>query len=125
MTKPPHKEVNRFGAAANGLKMFIRNEVHAKVHGFAALMAIGMGLLLQIERYEWILLIVGIIIVIGFEMMNSSIELLCDKIEPNYHHQIKMIKDMAAGAVLVVALGSLLMGCFIFLPKIYTMLFTS
>jgi len=124
MSKPPHKEVNRFGAARNGLKLFFRTEVHAKVHGIAALMAIGMGFLFHIERLEWALLVLCIILVTGLEIINTAIEVLCDKIEPNYHQQIKVVKDMAASAVLVAAIGSLLIGCFIFLPKVYTLLFS-
>ena len=124
MSKPAHKEVKRFGAAGSGLKLFFRTEVHAKVHGFAALMAIGMGFLFHIERLEWALLMFCIVLVIGLEIINTTIEVLCDKIEPHYDLQIKAVKDMAAGAVLVAAIGSLLIGCFIFLPKVYTLLFS-
>ena len=47
-------------------------------------------------------------VVISLEMLNSTIETLCDLVHPSYHPKVKIIKDMAAGSVLIVALSWLI-----------------
>jgi diacylglycerol kinase len=51
-------------------------------------------------------------------MINTAIEKLCDVVHKDFHPQIKIIKDMAAGAVLIAAISSLITGVVIFVPKI-------
>ena len=56
--------------------------------------------------------------VITLEMMNTAIEKLCDMVQPDKHPEVKIIKDIAAGAVLVAAVCSVIIGAFIFLPVV-------
>ncbi|NND06915.1 MAG: diacylglycerol kinase family protein [Saprospiraceae bacterium] len=123
MTKLPHKEVNRFVAAANGLKEFFARDSHARLHAIAALAAMAMGFILRIEAWEWAAIIFCIVLIICFEMLNTAIEVMCDFLEPGYSKPIKIIKDLAAGAVLASALGSIIVAGLIFLPKITEALF--
>jgi diacylglycerol kinase len=53
------------------------------------------------------------------ELINSAIEMLCDYVQPERHASIKIVKDLAAGAVLLAAIGSVIIGGVVFLPKIY------
>jgi len=56
--------------------------------------------------------------VIGIELINTSIEALCDKVEPKQDPQIKKVKDIAAGAVLFVSICAAIVGLYIMLPKL-------
>jgi diacylglycerol kinase len=76
------------------------------------------GSVLKISLHEWIWLTGCIATVLSFEMMNTAIEKTCDLLHPAIHPTIKVIKDVAAAAVLVVAAGSVIIGAIIFLPKI-------
>jgi diacylglycerol kinase len=63
-----------------------------------------------------VMLCVGM--VLAFELVNSALEYLCNIVQPEQHQKIKGIKDMAAAAVLVVALVSIVVGCLVFLPHL-------
>ena len=69
-----------FGYAFNGIKFFFMYERNAFVHAIAALAAIVLGFQFHIAEGEWLAIIFCIALVISFEMMNSGIEKLCDKI---------------------------------------------
>ena len=56
--------------------------------------------------------------VLSAELFNTAIELICDFMEPNINPKIKLIKDLSAAGVLIVAIGSALIGGVIFFPKI-------
>lgn len=73
---------------------------------------------LKISAAEWMVVLGCIATVLSFEMINSSIEKLCNLVHPTYHPAVKTIKDMSAGAVLFVAALSAIIGAIIFLPKI-------
>ena len=56
-------------------------------------------------------------VALAAEAVNSSIEALADLVSPGYNEAIKRTKDLAAGAVLILAIGAATIGCIIFLPK--------
>ena len=111
--------VRSFRFAGSGVILFFRNEVHASMHLIAAVTVIWLAFYLQISKAEWILTIIAIVMVFAAEMFNTCIEKLCDFIHPERHPRIRIIKDLAAGAVLVVALGAAVTGFIIFIPKIF------
>ena len=112
------KRMHSFQYAINGLKEFISSEHHARIHILLMLAAIAFGLLLKINNTEWLMLIVVISMVFISEMINTSIEKICNYIQPEIHPDIKIIKDISAGAVMIASLGALIIGCIIFLPNI-------
>ena len=67
---------------------------------------------------EWIAIGFCIAFVIAMEMLNTALEKLCDVVHQEVHPGIKKVKDIAAGAVLISAIFSLITGLIIFLPKI-------
>jgi len=73
---------------------------------------------LYVSASEWIILLACIATVLSFEMINSAIEKVCNLVHPEYHAAVKVIKDIAAGAVLWVSVFSGIIGFIIFLPKI-------
>ena len=86
-------------------------------------MVIVSGFALKVSVTEWMILLSCIGLVVSLEMVNSTIEKICDHVNPHIHPSIKIIKDIAAGAVLWSALISAIIGLIIFLPKIVSLLF--
>jgi undecaprenol kinase/diacylglycerol kinase (ATP) len=107
-----------FGYAFQGVGYFFRNERNGRLQVLIAGSVFLAGILLSITLTEWLFIFLFTALVISLEMFNSALEKLCDHISPDWHPQIKVIKDMAAGAVLWASILSLLSGLFIFIPKI-------
>jgi diacylglycerol kinase (ATP) len=112
------KRLKSFKYAFNGLKILIREEHNSWIQIFVALCVLTAGFLLKITTCEWIAVILCIGFVIALEMLNSAIENIADFVSPERHAMIKKIKDLSAGAVLIGAIVSALIGLIIFLPKI-------
>jgi diacylglycerol kinase len=112
------KLFSSFKNAFNGIFLLIKSERNAKIHLILSFIAITFGLVLKISYMEWIAVIFCIGFVTALEAINTSIEKICDFVNPEYHLNIKKIKDMAAAAVLISALCALCIGLLIFLPKI-------
>lgn len=66
--------------------------------------------------------ILAIFLIITLEMVNTSLELLCDLVHPEYSAVIKSAKDIAAGAVLLAGIGAGIIGILIFIPAIFNLL---
>jgi diacylglycerol kinase (ATP) len=62
-------------------------------------------------------------IVIGAEGANTAIEAVVDLVSPSYHPLAKIAKDVAAGTVLLAALGAVVIGMIIFLPRLWALIF--
>ncbi len=105
-----------FGHALNGIFILMKDEPNTKIHILAAIVVVIFGIFFNINTYEWCLLIICIIVVLGMELINTSIENLSDVTTNKIHPYIKKAKDTAAGAVLVVALGAAIIGTMIFYP---------
>lgn len=83
----------------------------------SAFIVIIAGLLTGLAIVEWLIIILAITLVIGAEMVNTAIEYVVDLASPEIHPLAKQAKDVAAGAVLVFAMASVIIGLLIFLPK--------
>jgi diacylglycerol kinase len=112
------KRLKSFVYAGNGIKILLRNEHNARIHLFAIIIVIALGFLYNISSIEWIAVLLSIALVFSMEMINSAIENICNFISPEKHESIKIIKDLAAGAVLVSAIIAMIIGLIIFVPKI-------
>ena len=108
-----------FKCAFNGILESFRTQVNFRLHIVAAIVTVGMGWWLQIRPFEWLALILTIVIVIVCEQLNTALEYLVDFISPEYHVMAGKIKDIAAGAVLLTAAGAVVIGVIIFLPKLW------
>lgn len=107
-----------FVYAFNGLVVFFRHERNGKIQLFVAVIVVSLSWKFKISAHEWIVVLGCIASVLSFEMINSSIEKLCNLAHPTTHPAVKIIKDMSAGAVLFVSAISAIIGAIIFLPKI-------
>ncbi len=81
-------------------------------------LAIFLGLLFSLSSLEWVCVIICCGVVLGGEVINSSVEAVVDLASPNYHELAKKAKDCAAGGVLLFSVASFVVGCIIFLPRI-------
>lgn len=91
-------------------------------HIVIGLLAIYLGFILNISATEWLFLVFTIGLVIIAEAFNTAIEIDIDLTSPNYHPYARDTKDVAAGAVLISVILSIIVALFIFLPKIIAML---
>lgn len=112
-----------FRNAFGGLLWCYRTQPNLGIHTLAAVVAIGLGLFLQIERSEWLILLLTISSVFVAEFFNTALEVVTDALKTHKRTEqddfyIMVAKDIAAGAVLVTALLAIVVGLIIFLPRL-------
>lgn len=112
------KFLNSADFALQGVRRFFSNERNGQIQAVFGLAAILLGFILSITAFQWLLVLFCIGLVISLEMINSAIEKFCDLVTTDFHPGIKIIKDVAAGSVLVASLFSLITGLVIFIPAI-------
>jgi len=109
--------------AWRGLGILIKTTHNLWVHIFFAILAIYLGFTLKISNVEWSIVVFAIGLVIMTEALNTAIEINTDLTSPGYHPYARDTKDVAAGAVLISAIVSIVIGLIIFLPKIIDLYF--
>ena len=107
-----------FVYAFEGVKHFMRFEAQAVIHLLAALAVIGVGFWFEINSTEWIAICFAIGFVVVAEMLNTAIEKLTDMVSPEINFKAKVVKDLAAGAVLVASIVAVVVGLLVFLPRL-------
>lgn len=110
--------LNSFKYAVEGIKYTFKFEQNIIVHSIVMVLVIILGLLLKISFFEWVICIILFGLVIGTELINTSIEALTDLMTDKINPLAKIAKDTASGAVLIFALTSVAAGLLIFVPKI-------
>ena len=113
------ERLQSFKYALKGIRLLFLSETNAKIHLAFTFLVIAGGLFFSVSTIEWCLLVLAIAMVLCAEGMNTAIEYLTDLVSPNFHELAGKTKDVAAGAVLVTAIGATVVGCMIFLPKIW------
>jgi diacylglycerol kinase len=108
--------------AVSGIYSAFRKETHLKLMLLTAIMVVFFGTYAGIGKTEWILVLACITLVICLEMFNSAIEKLCNQLHPEKDPNIKYIKDVCAGAVLIACLFSIATGLIIFIPYVNRLL---
>ena len=111
-----------FVNAFAGMGYFFRHERNGRSLLIIGVFIVILGKLLNITQHEWIAVLICIGIVLSAEMMNSALEKLCNYLQPSFDLQIKIIKDVAAAAVLFLSLISAVAGALIFFPKLWQLL---
>lgn len=107
-----------FKYAFEGIVTGIKEEQNMKIHISIMILVIVFGIMLKISKIEWIICIALFGLVISMELINTAIENTVDLITKENNQQAKIAKDVAAGAVLVSAIVSSVIGLMIFIPKI-------
>ena len=112
------KIIKSFKYAIQGIQTGIKEEKNMKVHILIMLLVIIAGIILKINKIEWLICIILFGFVISLELINTAIENIVDFITLEKNEKAKIIKDTSAGAVLISAITSAIIGLIIFIPKI-------
>ena len=110
--------ITSFKYAFQGVFSAIKTERNLKIHISIMILVIIAGIFLKISKMEWIICIILFGIVISAEMFNTAIEQTVDIAMPEKNEKAKIAKDVSAGAVLIVAIASAIIGLIIFIPKL-------
>lgn len=111
------------GNAFAGVRCALRSERNVKIDVCIAIVAIALGFVFRVSAGEWLAIIICCGLVLGLELVNTSIEALVDLVSPDKNELAGRAKDCAAGACLIAAFAALLVGIIIFAPKILALLF--
>lgn len=112
------ERIKSVGYAIEGIVTFFKTQHNVWIHCTAAVIVVALGFIFKVNSNEWCWLMIVIALVLITEMLNTAVEFLCDMVSQEIHPQIKKIKDVAAGAVLIASLTAIVIGMIIFLPKI-------
>jgi diacylglycerol kinase (ATP) len=108
-----------FGFAFNGIAGFLRQEHNARIHFAVTVMVFASAIYFEVSTIEMI----ALVIVSGFvwvaEVFNTAIERIMDFISTKQNTEIKFIKDLAAGGVLLSTLIAIITGAIVFIPKLF------
>lgn len=112
-----------FKCALNGIKYGFESQRNILIQMFFAILVIALGVFFKISPIEWIILSLTIAFVLFAEFVNTSIETTIDLITEEYNEKAKLAKDICAGAVLVSAINSVIVGLVIFAGRIINLIF--
>lgn len=112
-----------FYFAFNGIRYTWSNGLNFKIQCIIAFFTLLFGFYLKLSWGSICILLLCISIILSLEMINTAIEKLCDFVSLENNPKIGLIKDISAGAVLVASIIVLLIGLFIFLPKIQHLIY--
>ncbi|WHY65751.1 diacylglycerol kinase family protein [Neobacillus sp. SuZ13] len=107
-----------FSYAFAGIATALRSERNMRFHFFSSIVVLLFSYYFSITKTEWLFILVLIGGMFALEMVNTAIERVVDLVTDEYHFLAKQAKDLAAGAVLVFAILSVVIGIVIFLPYI-------
>lgn len=114
--------IHSFQYAWAGCLSFFKEEHNTRIHLFITALVIISGFFFSVSATEWLIIILCIALVFGAELINTSIERLCDFVHPEKHPLIKKVKDVSSAAVLIFAIASATCGLIIFIPRIIELL---
>ncbi|MHB9031660.1 MAG: diacylglycerol kinase family protein [Anaerolineae bacterium] len=116
--KQPIKFLTSVKHALDGVWHVIQQERNARIHLVIACLVIILAILLRLDILHWLLLLVAIGLVFTAEMLNTVVEILVDLTVQEVHPMAKTAKDVAAGAVLLMAVVAAVIGIFVFGPPL-------
>lgn len=112
------KRGKSFTYAWKGIVTLVRDEHNARIHLAVAAVAVLAGLVFHISPLEWVAVVLCIGLVLAAEAFNSAVEAVCDRFGAERHPLVGKAKDVAAAAVLMLAVASVIVGCIIFIPRL-------
>lgn len=113
------KLINSFKYAFIGIITAIKKEQNIKIHYLIMILVIILGIIYHLSTFEWLICILCFGLVISMEMINTAIETTINLVTTKTEPLAKIAKDVSAGAVLVSAIISAIIGLIIFIPKIF------
>ncbi len=127
MKKPARKwnlrdRLRSFTYAFFGLKILLKTQHNSWIHLVVTGVVFAVGVLLRVSAIEWCVLTLAMASVWITETLNTAIEFLTDLVSPEFHPIAGQVKDLAAAAVLISAVGAAIVGVILFLPRIIQLL---
>lgn len=92
-----------------------------RVHVVVGVVVVVCGLVLRVSAVEWAVLVLAMGLVVTAEVLNTAVERLADRVSEEREEAIRVVKDAAAGAVLVAAVAAAGVGMVVFGPKLWAM----
>jgi diacylglycerol kinase (ATP) len=114
----PKRRLLSFKYAFQGLAHLFRTQPNARIHLAALMAVVGAGSFFSLSPAEWLAVVLAATLVLSLEAVNTALEALTDLASPGLHPLAGTAKDVAAGAVLIAAIGAAVVGAIVFLPKI-------
>ena len=114
--------IQSFRYAVLGVATMIKSQHNAWVHALGTVLVCLAGICVGLSKSEWCLIILSIMAVWTAEALNTAFEFLAEVTSPNYHPVTKKAKDVAAGAVLISAIGSAAIGAVTIGPYVLKLL---
>ncbi len=115
------KRAKSFQHAFRGIRLLLSTQRNVWIHVFIGAAVVILGFYFSLNMTEWIFIIFAIGSVLTAEAFNTALEIDMDLTSPGYHPYARNTKDMAAGAVLITAIASAVIGIMIFGPKILSL----
>lgn len=115
----PKKFIKSFKYARAGAEHALKTQRNLWIHFFAGLAVLGVAVWLRVGLLELSILVIAIFGVIVAEMVNTSIEELVNILSPEYREEAALAKNVAAAAVLLAAAGAVVVGCLVFIPRLF------
>ncbi|MFA6463507.1 MAG: diacylglycerol kinase family protein [Candidatus Paceibacterota bacterium] len=119
MKKTITKSYRSVGYATNGLKIVWNEEHNFRIAVFCSLFVLFFAFYFNFSFEEFVFCIIAITLVLSSEIINTAIEDLCNKVEPDQHPLIKKIKDTSATFVFISSFGALMMGILVFIHHFF------
>lgn len=108
------KRISSFGFAIHGILDLFRTQVNAQIHAFFTILVVLGGFFFNISKIEWLLCIISIAMVLAAEAINTALEYVVDLVSPEFHELAGKAKDVAAAAVLILAIAAAIVGFSVF-----------
>lgn len=115
---PFRRWVESANFAIEGILYAAKTQRHLRYHLYSAVTVLILSYLLGVQRHDFLIISVVVIIVLFAEMMNTAVEFIVDMVSPEYSEKARIAKDVAAGAVLITAVGSVVIGYIILFPYV-------
>ncbi|MFY8022408.1 MAG: diacylglycerol kinase family protein [Bacteroidia bacterium] len=110
--------IRSFSYAWKGVQVMFGQHPNFKIQLFFACLAIILGIVCSISLLQWCIILLCIGLVLALETINSAIEYFVDLVHPEFHPLAGRVKDLAAAAVLIFSIISVIVGLLIFIPAL-------
>ncbi len=114
-----HSLLKSFQFAFSGLKEAVTKGRNFRIQISLGLLAVFLGLIFKLSEFEWLDLVIIITLILILELINTSLEAVVDLVSPEIKEKAKIAKDVAAAAVLVTSIASIIIGAIVFIPKLF------
>lgn len=108
-----------FRWALRGIGIMLATQHNAWIHAAATLAVVGLSAWVRLTPLQWCAIVVAIVTVWTAEALNTAFELLADVASPEFHPLVEKAKDVAAGAVLISAVGAVIIASLVLAPSLW------